>query len=61
MDESFTMLKCFLRYAHVFAVQTGHAALANAAISLVGFSPSLSPSIRSCVKNSQRASLSSTA
>jgi CRP-like cAMP-binding protein len=30
MDESATILKCFLRYAHVFAVQTAYTALANA-------------------------------
>ena len=30
MDKSATMLKCFLRYAHVFGVQTGYTALANA-------------------------------
>jgi CRP-like cAMP-binding protein len=30
MDQSMTMLKCFLRYAHVFAVQSGYTALANA-------------------------------
>jgi len=30
MDESATMRKCFLRYAHVFAMQTGYTALANA-------------------------------
>ena len=30
MDQSITMLKCFLRYAHVFAVQSGYTALANA-------------------------------
>ena len=30
MDESVTMLKCFLRYAHVFGVQSGYTALANA-------------------------------
>ena len=30
MNESATILKCFLRYAHVFAVQTGCTALANA-------------------------------
>jgi CRP-like cAMP-binding protein len=30
MDESSTMLRCFLRYAHVFAVQSGYTALANA-------------------------------
>ena len=30
MDESITLLKCFLRYAHVFTVQSGYTALANA-------------------------------
>ena len=30
MYESVTILKCLLRYAHVFAVQTGYTALANA-------------------------------
>lgn len=30
MDQSTTMLRCFLRYAHVFTVQTGYTALANA-------------------------------
>jgi len=30
MDKSGTMLKCFLRYAHVFNVQSGYTALANA-------------------------------
>src|SRR5215467_12427999 len=30
MDESVTMLKCFLRYAHVFGVQSAYTALANA-------------------------------
>jgi CRP-like cAMP-binding protein len=30
MDESVTMLRCFLRFAHVFAVQSGYTALANA-------------------------------
>jgi hypothetical protein len=30
MDQSITKLKCFLRYAHVFAVQSGYAALADA-------------------------------
>ena len=30
MNESVTMLKCFLRYAHVFGVQSGYTALANA-------------------------------
>jgi CRP-like cAMP-binding protein len=30
MDESATILKCVLRYAHVFAVQTAYTALANA-------------------------------
>jgi CRP-like cAMP-binding protein len=30
MDESITMLRCFLRYAHVFSVQSGYTALANA-------------------------------
>ena len=30
INESGTMLKCFQRYAHVFAVQTGYTALANA-------------------------------
>src|SRR5262245_57312656 len=30
MDQSITMLRCFLRYAHVFATQTSYTALANA-------------------------------
>jgi CRP-like cAMP-binding protein len=30
IDKSVTMLKCFLRYAHVFSVQSGYTALANA-------------------------------
>ena len=30
MDQSVTMLKVFLRYAHVFVVQSGYTALANA-------------------------------
>src|SRR5262249_31946084 len=30
MAESSTLTSCLLRYAHVFAVQTGHNALANA-------------------------------
>src|SRR5262245_21680818 len=30
MDQSITMLRCFLRYAHVFAMQSGYTALANA-------------------------------
>jgi Crp-like helix-turn-helix domain len=30
MDQSITLLRCFLRFAHVFAVQSGHTALANA-------------------------------
>src|SRR5262245_43387180 len=30
MDQSITLLRCFLRLAHVFAVQSGHTALANA-------------------------------
>jgi Crp-like helix-turn-helix domain len=30
MNESHTMLKCFLCHTHVFTVQTGYAALANA-------------------------------
>jgi CRP-like cAMP-binding protein len=29
-EESPTLLKCFLRYAHVFLVQSGYTALANA-------------------------------
>lgn len=30
MEQSPTLLQCFLRYAHVFAVQSGYTALANA-------------------------------
>src|SRR5262249_31766589 len=30
IEQSVTMMKWFLRYAHVFAVQTGYTALANA-------------------------------
>jgi CRP-like cAMP-binding protein len=30
MDQSATVLKCFLRFAHVFGVQAGYTALANA-------------------------------
>lgn len=30
MDQSVTLLRCFLRYAHVFTVQSGYTALANA-------------------------------
>jgi CRP-like cAMP-binding protein len=30
MDQSVTLLRGFLRFAHVFAIQTGHTALANA-------------------------------
>jgi CRP-like cAMP-binding protein len=30
MGQSITVLNCFLRYAHVFAVQSGYTALANA-------------------------------
>jgi CRP-like cAMP-binding protein len=30
MDQSITMLKCFLRYAHIFGVQSVYTALANA-------------------------------
>jgi CRP-like cAMP-binding protein len=30
MDQSIALLKCFLRYAHVFGVQSGYTALANA-------------------------------
>lgn len=29
IDQSVTMLKCFLRYAHVFSVHSGFTALAN--------------------------------
>jgi CRP-like cAMP-binding protein len=30
MDQSATLLRCFLRFAHVFSVQSGYTALANA-------------------------------
>jgi CRP-like cAMP-binding protein len=30
LDQSITLLKCLLRYAHVFTVQSAHTALANA-------------------------------
>lgn len=30
MDQSVTMTRCFMRFAHVFAVQSSYTALANA-------------------------------